>query len=90
MKDQMFQVHSAWVEKGINDRVPVPFQIVNILAFMLTLQKYVPLNVSLTCSVKVKFMISSKMLLDHFTDNTNSFTSSDNMKRTIIEAAILL
>lgn len=76
----MFQVYSAWVEKGIYDRAPVPFQIVNISAvYMSTLQNYCFLNISLACSVKEIF-ISFKMLLDYFTNNTISFISSDNIK----------
>lgn len=81
MKKQMFQVYSAWVEKGIYDRAPMPFQIVNIsVVHMSTRQNYHSLNISLTCSVKEIVTIYFKMLLDHFTDNMTSFTSSDNIK----------
>lgn len=62
----MFQVHAAWVEKGIYDRAPVSFDIVNIsVVYMSTLQNFDSLNINLTYSVKEKF-ISFKMLSDHF------------------------
>lgn len=76
----MFQVHPAWVEKGIYDRASMPFEIVNMSVIsMSTLQNVYSLNVSLTCSLKERF-VSLKMLSDHVTDNMTSFTPADIVK----------
>ena len=61
----------------------MPFQIVNKLVFMSALQNYHPRNVSVTCSVKEKFVIPFKMLSNRFTDNMTSCIPCDDIESSL-------